>query len=134
MGESDVSVVKVKDVLLVTLPSTPSDKTIDNLQERALRSMKDHNPEGVVIDISLVGTVDSFFARTMEETAQMISLMGGRTVVAGMQPSVAVTATELGLGFGQAYTALSVEHALDIFSSLDLTKAIDSGNKNEHGT
>ena len=116
MAKGEVSVVRVKNVLLVTLPSAPGDRIIDSLQSNVLSAMNEHRPDGVVIDISLVETVDSFFARTMEETAQMISLMGGRTVVAGMQPEVAVTATELGLSFGQAGTALNVESALDVFS------------------
>ncbi len=116
MAEREVSIVKVRDVLLVTLPSSPGDRTIGNLQDRVLGKMQETDPAGVVIDVSLVETVDSFFARTMEETAQMISLMGGRTVIAGIPPAVAVTATELGLDFGQAETALDVERALDLLT------------------
>ncbi len=114
MSERDVSIVKVRDVLLVTLPSSPTDRTVSSLQEKVLQSMKDSSPAGVIIDISLVETVDSFFARTMEETGQMIALMGGRTVIAGIPPAVAVTATELGLDFGQAETALDVDRAMDL--------------------
>jgi rsbT antagonist protein RsbS len=62
-----------------------------------------------VLDISTVDTVDSFFARTLAETADMVRLMGGRTVIAGMQPSVAITATQLGLALGAAETALDVD-------------------------
>jgi len=86
------------------------------------------------LDISLVGTVDSFFARTMEETAQMISLMGGKTVIVGTQPAVAVTATELGLGFGQAESALTVEHALDSLSAIDTTTEINKRKRDEQGS
>jgi len=119
MAQGEVSIVKVRDVLLVTLPSSPGDSAVDNLQDKVLAKMVDLHPEGVILDISLVEVVDSFFARTTEETARMISLMGGRTVIAGMQPSVAITATELGLSFGQIETALSVEEALDILSNTD---------------
>jgi rsbT antagonist protein RsbS len=43
---------------------------------------------------------------------QMVALMGGRTVVAGMRASVAITATQLGLTLGGALTALDVDRAL----------------------
>jgi rsbT antagonist protein RsbS len=44
----------------------------------------------------------------------MVALMGGRTVVVGMRPSVAVTATQIGITLGGIETALSVERALDL--------------------
>ena len=102
MAEEDISIVKVRNVLLVTLPSSPSDRAIDMLQDKVLTKMVDSSPEGVIIDIKLVGM----------------------TVISGMQPSVAVTATELGLSFGGARTALTVEKALDMLSE---TKPFDSG-------
>ena len=37
--------------------------------------------------------------------------MGGRTVIAGMRPAVAITATQLGLSFGSLETSLSVDVA-----------------------
>jgi rsbT antagonist protein RsbS len=43
----------------------------------------------------------------------MAALMGGRTVIAGMRPSVAITATQLGLTLGSTMTALDVDRALD---------------------
>jgi rsbT antagonist protein RsbS len=68
-----------------------------------------------------VETLDSFFARTVVETVQMVALMGGRTVVVGMRPSVAITATQLGLTLGDALTALDMDRALDI---LDGTRRV----------
>ena len=57
----------------------------------------------------------------------MVSLMGGRTVIAGMQPSVAVTATQFGLTLGNALTALDVDRALDILGYGELGE--NHGNK-----
>jgi rsbT antagonist protein RsbS len=102
---------------MVTMPPDPDDATIRALQEKALASMERHDARVLVLDITAVDTVDSYFARTISETAQMVSLMGGRTVVAGMQPAVAVTATQLGLAFRRVETALSVDRALDLVSA-----------------
>ncbi len=111
-GES-ISVMKVRGLLLVTVPADPDDATVSALQHRVLEAMEHSQAKGLVLDISTVQTLDSFFARTVAETVQMVSLMGGRTVLAGMQARVAVTATPLGLTLGRAETALDVDRALD---------------------
>src|SRR5438046_3043438 len=116
MLDDGIAVIRVRDVLMVTMHADPSDTTIAILQERVLRAMERFAAKGVVLDISAVETLDSYFARTVTETTQMIALMGGRTIVAGMQPSVAITATELGLTLGKAATALDVDRALDMLN------------------
>ncbi|MBV8730978.1 MAG: STAS domain-containing protein [Acidobacteriia bacterium] len=109
-----ISVVKVRQVLMVTMPPDPDDTTVTALQEKVLNAVERYGARGVVLDISAVETLDSFFARTVSETAQMVSLMGGRTVVAGMRPAVAVTATQIGLTLGNIETALTTERALEL--------------------
>ena len=114
MADETISVIKLRDVLMVTVPPDPDDETVSALQERVLQTMERYESKGLVLDISTVETLDSFFARTVVETVQMVALMGGRTVLAGMRPSVAITATQLGLTLGSALTALDVDRALDI--------------------
>lgn len=114
MAEEHISVVKVRNVLMVTMPADPDDAAVSALQEKVLAAMERHGAKGLVLDISAVDTLDSFFARTVAETTQMVALMGGRTVIAGMRPSVAITATQLGLTLGSASTALNVDRALDM--------------------
>src|SRR5205814_6073054 len=117
MNENQISVILVRNLLMVTMPADPDDATISTLQQRILSAMEQHEAKGVVLDISPVDTLDSFFARTLSETAQMVGLMGGRTIIAGMRPAVAVTATQIGLTFGNIETALSVDRALDLVAS-----------------
>ena len=117
MALESISVVKLHDLLLVTMPPDPDDETISALQERVLQAMALYEAKGLVLDISTVQTLDSFFARTVAETVQMVALMGGRTVLAGMRASVAVTAIQLGLTVGNALTALDVDRALDLLNA-----------------
>jgi rsbT antagonist protein RsbS len=116
VAAENISVIKVRDMLMVTVPAEPDDETISALQEAVLTAMEKYDVKGLVLDISTVETLDSFFARTVVETAQMVDLMGGKTVVAGMRPAVAITATQLGLTFESIKTALNVERALDILN------------------
>ena len=117
MPTESISIVKLHDLLLVTVPPDPDDATISALQEKVLQAMARYETKGLVLDISTVQTLDSFFARTVAETVQMVALMGGRTVLAGMRASVAVTATQLGLTVGNALTALDVDRALDLLNA-----------------
>jgi len=114
MTTDSISVIKVRNLLLVTVPADPDDETISALQDKVLRAMARHEAKGLVLDISTVQTLDSFFARTVTETVQMVALMGGRTVLTGMRPNVAVTAIQLGLTMGNILTALDVDRALDL--------------------
>ena len=113
MNPLSLSVVKIKEILLVTLPSDPDDSTVAALQDSVLQQMERHQAKGVVLDVSAVETLDSFFARTLAETAQMISIMGGRTIVVGMRPAVAITTIQIGLALKGIETALTVDRALD---------------------
>lgn len=111
---SATSIISIRKTLMVTVPADPDDATISALQEQVLGAMERLEAKGVVLDISAVETLDSFFARTVAETASMVALMGGRTVVVGMRPAVAVTATQIGITLGGIETALSMERALEI--------------------
>jgi rsbT antagonist protein RsbS len=116
MTNQNISLVKVRDTLLVTMPAEPDDVTVTTFQEDVLGAMEKYRPKGLVLDISGVETLDSFFARTISETSRMVAMMGGQTVIAGMRPSVAITATQLGLTLGGTLTALTVDRALDLLA------------------
>jgi rsbT antagonist protein RsbS len=117
MALESISVIKLQQLLLVTVPPDPDDETILALQEHVLQAMSQHEAKGLVLDISRVQNMDSFFARTVAETVQMVALMGGRTVLAGMRTNVAITATQFGLTVGNALTALDVDRALDLLKA-----------------
>ncbi|HEX2270078.1 MAG TPA: STAS domain-containing protein [Pyrinomonadaceae bacterium] len=128
MAVQRITVVKIHDVLMVAMPSDPDDATVSNFQDQVMHEIDRHRAKGLVLDISAVDTLDSFFARTIAETAQMVSLMGGKTVIAGMHPSVAITTTQLGLTLGRTLTALNVDRAVDM-----LRNGLPKERRNGHG-
>ena len=119
MQNESISVIKLRNTLLVTMPADPDDSTVAALQERTLEAMSQHDVRGLVLDLSKVEILDSYFARTVSETAQMVGLMGGDTIIAGMRPSVAITATELGVTLGKTRTVMTVDRALEIAAQPD---------------
>lgn len=106
------AVTQVYDVVIAAFPGRPTDQAVDDLQQDVLTQMEETDPRGVILDISEVTTLDSFFARVISETASMVELMGGTAIVVGMRPSVAITAAELGFGLDSVETARSTDHAL----------------------
>jgi rsbT antagonist protein RsbS len=118
-ASSNISVIKIRNILMATMPPDPDDSTVAALQDSVLNAMERYAAKGLILDLSAVETLDSFFARTVSETAQMVMLMGGRTVIVGMQPAVAVTATQMGLTLSRIETALNVDLALDLYAAGD---------------
>ena len=114
MLQSSANVVRIYDILLGTFPDNPTDQVIDDLQESILEEMEKSQPDGVILDVSGVELMDSFFVRHISETAQMIDLMGGKTVIAGVRPEVAITAVELGYALEGIETARSTDQALKL--------------------
>lgn len=107
-----VPVLRLGDVLLVTLQGDLHDGMASQLQQDLAETIAASRVTGVVIDISGVEIVDSFLGRVLAETAAQTELLAARTVVAGMRPAVAITLVELGLTFPELRTALNTEAAL----------------------
>jgi rsbT antagonist protein RsbS len=114
MSTTSGNVVRIHDILLGTFPDNPTDQAIDELQQEILEEMETAQPDGVIVDLAGVGLMDSFFARHISETAQMIELMGGQTVIAGIRPEVAITAVELGYHLDGIETARSTDTAFEL--------------------
>lgn len=111
-----VPVLRLGDVLLVTLQGDLHDSTAQQLQQDLAETISRTGVRGVLIDISGVEIVDSFLGRVLAEIAAQAKLLAARTVVAGMRPAVAITLVELGLTLPGLRTALSTEAGMELLS------------------
>ncbi|CAL9629827.1 STAS domain-containing protein [Streptomyces sp. enrichment culture] len=109
-----VPVLRLGDVLLVTLPGDLHDGMAHRLRQDLSETVVRSGVTGVVIDISGVEIVDSLLGRVPAELAAQAGLPPARTVVAGMRPAVAVTLVELGLTLPGPRTAPTTEAALEL--------------------
>ncbi|HWC78577.1 MAG TPA: STAS domain-containing protein [Pseudonocardiaceae bacterium] len=109
---SEVPVVDLGGVLLVSIQEELLDASVATLQQDLAQRVIDTGARGILIDISVVDVVDSFLARALHEIAAITSLLAARTVVVGMRPAVAITLVELGLTLPGLGTALSVGDGL----------------------
>ncbi|MDH6224452.1 MULTISPECIES: STAS domain-containing protein [Streptomyces] len=111
-----VPVLKIGDVLLVSIQVDLEDQIVLDLQEDLAARIVDSGARGVVIDITAVEIVDSFVGRMLATTAAISRMLDAETVVVGMRPAVAITLVELGLSLGGVRTALSLEKGLDMLA------------------
>ncbi|MBY8880108.1 STAS domain-containing protein [Actinacidiphila acidipaludis] len=107
-----VPILKIGDVLLVSIQIDLEDQMVMDLQEDLSQRIVDTGARGVVIDISALEIVDSFVGRMLASIAAISRVLGAETVVVGMRPAVAMTLVELGLSLGGVRTALNLEQGI----------------------
>lgn len=113
-----VPIVRVGEVLVATVLEELQDRDALRLEEELTEILERTGARGVLLDMSVVETVDSFLGRLIAEIAACARLMGARTVVSGLQPAVAITLVELGLHLKGVRTALNADKGLVLLRRL----------------
>jgi rsbT antagonist protein RsbS len=108
-----VPVLKIGDMLLVSIQVDLSDRLASQLQEDLADRIVATGAHGVIIDITGLDIVDSFVGRMMATIATVSRVLDAETVVVGMRPAVAITLVELGLALKGIRTALDVASVAD---------------------
>jgi rsbT antagonist protein RsbS len=101
-------------MLLVPIQVDLSDRLILDLKDDVAHEVQNYDAHGLVIEVSGVELFDSFIAGAIEQLSQMARLMGVRTVLAGLNASMAITLVEMGMHLDGVETALDLESALRI--------------------
>ena len=113
-----VPIVRIGDTLVVAVQEELRDREALQLQEALADALVRSGARGVLLDISVVETIDSFLGRLLHDIAAVSRLLGAETVVVGMQPAVAITLVELGLELAGVRTALTPEKGLALVHRL----------------
>ena len=111
-----VPVLKIGDVLLVSVQVDLGDDTALALQEDLADRIVATGARGVIIDISALEVVDSMRPMKLSTIASVSSVLDAETVVVGMRPAVAITLVELGLSLGGVRTALNADKGFEILA------------------
>ncbi len=113
-----IPILQVRDCLLVSIQVDMHDRLAMQLQDDLTNKIVRTRARGVMIDISALEIVDSFIGRMLNNIAAMSRVLDAITVVVGMQPAVAITLVELGLGLTGVRTALDVDKGLALIRRL----------------
>jgi rsbT antagonist protein RsbS len=109
---TEIPIIKVGRTLIATVHEGLTDAEALSFQETLNGKLEHLDVSSVLIDLTLVATIDSFLGRLLSETALGARLLGAETVIAGIQPAVAMTLVELGLRLDGVRTVLTPERAL----------------------
>jgi rsbT antagonist protein RsbS len=109
-----VPILKIGDVLLISIQVELGDHTAVLLQEDIAERIVASGAHGVIIDITALDIVDSFVGRMLASIAAISRVLDAHTVVVGMRPAVAITLVELGLSLSGVQTALNLDRGMRI--------------------
>jgi rsbT antagonist protein RsbS len=116
-GPALVSIMRQGDILIASIHTALNDSELVRFQRNLIEQIGQHRSRGVIIDVAALDVLDSFGSRTLRAIAEMARLRGAETVIVGIQPDVAFSMVELGLGTGSVATALDLEEGLEYLRS-----------------
>lgn len=112
-----VPILKQEHFLIASIQGELTDQELLALRDQLIGKVRQFRSRGVLIDVTVLDIMDSFAARTLRSIAHMTKLLGAKTVVAGIQPDVAISMVQLGLTLEDTILALDLEDGLSILRS-----------------
>jgi len=116
-------IVRLGSLLIATVQEELAESEAMALQEELSALLEHPGARSVLLDLSAVQTGDSFPGRVLNDTAAEIHLFGAATIVAGIQPAVAITLAGLGLQLRGVRTALNARRVCVCSTSSSLPMA-----------
>ena len=107
-----IPILRLGDMLLTSIQVDLTDAEVMQFQTDVLHAIADIEARGLVIEITALEVVDSFMARTINDTANMAQMIGAEVVVCGMRPAVALTLIEMGRGLIGVETTFNLNEGL----------------------
>jgi len=111
--EMSTPVTKIWDgVLFAPIVGIVDSKRSVDIMNKALSSIADTRASTLLLDIGGVAIVDTGVANHLIKIAKAAVLMGCKTIISGISPSIAQTIAELGIDLGSIQTTSTIESAL----------------------
>jgi rsbT antagonist protein RsbS len=107
-----VAILPQGEYLIAAVQGDLSDTEVLQLRDRLAERMGRERVRGVVVDVSALDVIDSFVARALQSIAVTAKLRGADTVIAGIQPDVAIAMVQFQLNLTPLRTALDLDEAL----------------------
>lgn len=107
-----VPILKQGNILIATIQSILTDHDLRNLSDNLAKQVMIYRSRGVIIDVTELDVIDSFSTRTIRNIANMLKLHGAETIIAGIQPDVAIAMVQLGLNLKNVKTTRDLETGL----------------------
>jgi rsbT antagonist protein RsbS len=120
-----VAILREGDYLIAAILSDLTDKEVVELRDELTELVGRYRSRGLVIDVSALDVIDSFVARALRSIVLTVRLRGAHTVIAGIQPDVAVALVQFRLNLGPLRVALDLDAARTLLDQLTRGEAED---------
>lgn len=117
MSEHLVSMLKLKDNLIVSPQAALHDKSALKFRQDVLQKLLETRSKNIIIDVSAIDIVDSFLGRVLMETAMSAKVIGTNAIISGLRPDVALSLIEMGFKMRE-----DISVAIDLEAALRMTK------------
>ena len=104
-----VAILREGDYLIAAILSDLTDKEVVELRGELIAMVGRYRSRGLVIDVSALDVIDSFVARALRSIVLTVRLRGAHTVIAGIQPDVAIALVQFRLNLGPLRAALDLD-------------------------
>jgi rsbT antagonist protein RsbS len=112
-----IPILQLERILLVSIQVDLTDNDAMQFQSDLVERVAEIEALGVAIDITALDVVDSYMARVINDTANMVRLLGADVVICGVQPFVALTLIEMGRDLLGADCSFNLGQGLEILKS-----------------
>ncbi len=127
-GPALVSIMRQGSTLIASVHTALDDTELVRFEHDLIAQIGEHRSPGVIIDVAALDVIDSFAALTLRRIAEMARLRGALTVIVGIQPEVAFTMVQLGMGTGDVPTALDLDEGLIVLADQGRGRETPSGS------
>jgi rsbT antagonist protein RsbS len=114
VANTQIPILRVEGFLVASIQQSLDDEAVLDFQQDLLERVAAESAKGVVIDITAVDVVDSFLARSLNDTAVAVGLLGAKVAVVGIQPPAAITLVKMGFTIPRAIAALDLDKGLQV--------------------
>lgn len=109
-----VPILKNHDILIASIQEELDDESIILFENDILNKVKLYGINYILLDLSTIEILDSFFTKKIGDISKASRLLGSRLIVVGMNPEVALTFTDMGLSLEHCSFALNLEKAFEL--------------------
>jgi rsbT antagonist protein RsbS len=120
-----VAILRHGDHLIASIQSDLSDSEILSFRDELADRVGRERARGVIVDVTALDVIDSFFARSLRSLAIIARLRGAETVIVGLQPDVAIAIVHFKLNLDPLRTALDLDDAHAVLDRLEHRGDVD---------
>jgi rsbT antagonist protein RsbS len=120
-----VAILRQRDYLIASILWDLPDGEVLALRDDLAERVGRYRVRGIVVDVTALDVIDSFVARSLRSIAVTARLRGAETVIAGIQPEVAIAMVQFDLNLEPLQTALDIDEAIELLDSLLAGTAVD---------